>query len=233
MNFLKKILHFSRFSSKQYLNELRKNGATIGEGTVVHYPMNVFIDNTKPYMIKIGKNVQITKNVSILTHDYSWSVLKGKYGEILGACGKVEIGDNVFIGFNTTILKDVKIGDNVIIGANSVVSRDIPSNCVACGSPAKMIMSIEEFYSKRKEAQLKEACMLINEYIKVNDKYPTEEDLREFVFLFKDRSHSSDKYVVDIFNLVGNSEETMDKFLNSSPLFSGLNELIEYAQNKK
>ena len=56
MNFLKKILHFSRFSSKQYLNELRKNGATIGEGTVVHYPMNVFIDNTKRLkLVKMSK----------------------------------------------------------------------------------------------------------------------------------------------------------------------------------
>lgn len=35
--------------------------------------------------------------------------------------GKVDIGDNVFIGANTTILPGVRIGNNSIIGAASVI----------------------------------------------------------------------------------------------------------------
>ena len=45
----------------------------------------------------------------------------------------MKIGNNVFIGMNTTILKGTTIGDNVIIGAGSVVSKSIPNNCVAVG----------------------------------------------------------------------------------------------------
>ena len=47
------------------------------------------------------------------------------------------------------MLKGVTIGDNCFIGANSVVSRDIPANSIAVGSPAKVIMSLEEYYQKR------------------------------------------------------------------------------------
>ena len=51
----------------------------------------------------------------------------------------ITIGDNVFIGSNSTILYDVNIGNNVIIGAGSLINRDIPSGTVAAGVPAKVI----------------------------------------------------------------------------------------------
>lgn len=51
----------------------------------------------------------------------------------------VRIGDNVWIGMNTIVMRGVTIGDNTIIGANSVVTRDIPSNVIAVGSPCKVI----------------------------------------------------------------------------------------------
>lgn len=40
----------------------------------------------------------MTGPVTILTHDYSWSVLKKKYGIIYGNQRKTVIGNNVFIG---------------------------------------------------------------------------------------------------------------------------------------
>lgn len=49
------------------------------------------------------------------------------------------IGDNVQISIGSKILGPVHIGDNVVIGANSTVLKDIPSNCVAVGSPARII----------------------------------------------------------------------------------------------
>ena len=226
---------YSKLSSKNYINYLRKQGAKIGEGTVVFYPRNVFIDNTRPWMIEIGKNVQITKNVSILTHDYSWSVLKGKYGEILGASGKVTIGDNVFIGFNTTILKGVTIGNNVIIGANSVVSKNIPSNCVACGNPAKVIMTLDEFKKRREDKQITEVCELINEYIKTYKKDPNDDVLREFMFLYKERNQQTldNKVFQNIASLVNNYDETIKNFQKKSAKFKDIHELIEYAQTKQ
>ena len=53
--------------------------------------------------------------------------------------GEVHIGNNVWLCDKVSILANVHIGDNVIIGANSVVTKDIPDNCVAVGIPAKII----------------------------------------------------------------------------------------------
>ena len=53
--------------------------------------------------------------------------------------GKVNIGEDVWIGAGCRILRGVNIGDKCVIGAGSVVTRDIPSYSVAVGSPARVI----------------------------------------------------------------------------------------------
>ena len=44
---------------------------------------------------------------------------------------KTIIGNNSFIGSNTSLIAPVKIGNNVKIGAGSVINKDIPSNKLA------------------------------------------------------------------------------------------------------
>ena len=51
----------------------------------------------------------------------------------------VKIGNNVWIGSNSTILKGVTIGDNSIIATHSVVTRDVEPNCMYGGIPATLI----------------------------------------------------------------------------------------------
>jgi acetyltransferase-like isoleucine patch superfamily enzyme len=51
----------------------------------------------------------------------------------------VTIGDNVWIGMNSTILKGVTIGDNSVVGAGAVVSRSVPANSVVAGNPARIV----------------------------------------------------------------------------------------------
>lgn len=58
--------------------------------------------------------------------------------------GKITIGNNVFIGCNSLILKGSIIGDNSVIGAGSVVCGAIPPNCVAAGNPARVVKKLEE-----------------------------------------------------------------------------------------
>lgn len=55
------------------------------------------------------------------------------------AIDPVIIGDDVFIGARSIILKGVTIGNRAIIGAGSVVARDVPADCIVAGNPAKVI----------------------------------------------------------------------------------------------
>lgn len=56
----------------------------------------------------------------------------------------IEIGRNVWIGANATILPGVKIGDNTVVAAGAVVTKDLPPDVVAAGVPAKVIKNIEK-----------------------------------------------------------------------------------------
>ena len=51
------------------------------------------------------------------------------------------IGNNVHISTGAKILGPITIGDNVIVGANAVVVKDVPANCIVAGVPAKIIRS--------------------------------------------------------------------------------------------
>lgn len=54
----------------------------------------------------------------------------------------VVIGDNVFIGARSMVLKGVTIGENSVIGAGSVVVSNIPPGVVAAGVPARVLRII-------------------------------------------------------------------------------------------
>lgn len=107
--------------------------------------------------IFLGDNVRCGSKVFFITHDVIHSMLNNRPGndfEFKEKIGDIRIGDNVFVGSNTTILYDVTIGSNVIIGAGSLVNKDIPSNSVVAGVPAKYICSFDEFIEKRKKESL-------------------------------------------------------------------------------
>jgi len=51
----------------------------------------------------------------------------------------VNVGSNVWIGYNACILRGVSVGDNAVIGANAVVTKNVPANAVVAGVPARVI----------------------------------------------------------------------------------------------
>ena len=58
----------------------------------------------------------------------------------------VIIGDNVFIGNNSIILKGVTIGDAAVIGAHSVVTKDVPPGTIVAGNPAKPVGMLKSLH---------------------------------------------------------------------------------------
>lgn len=56
---------------------------------------------------------------------------------------KISIGNNCWIANSVNIFGGVTIGNNVVIGANSVVTKDIPDNSLAVGNPARLVKRID------------------------------------------------------------------------------------------
>jgi carbonic anhydrase/acetyltransferase-like protein (isoleucine patch superfamily) len=207
-------------SSNLYVGYLRRKGVRVGEGTVF-FSGSRNIDVTRPYLVEIGRNCVFTEGVQVLTHGFDWSVLREKYGEVLCSSGKVSIGDNVFIGVNAVILKGVRIGENTIIGAGSVVTHDIPANCVAAGNPCKVIMSIDEYYKRRKLAYVEEAKAYAFEIFKKTGKIPRREDfLEEFpIFIKRDEEWIG----LPVNKQLG---PAFAKFMETKPVYSSFKEFL-------
>ena len=53
--------------------------------------------------------------------------------------GDTVVGNDVWIGQNSTILPGVHIGDGAIIGLNSVITRDVPPYTIVAGNSAKAV----------------------------------------------------------------------------------------------
>ncbi len=53
--------------------------------------------------------------------------------------GDIEIGNDVWIGYNATIMAGVRVGNGAIIGANSMVVKDVPPYAIVGGNPATIL----------------------------------------------------------------------------------------------
>jgi maltose O-acetyltransferase len=89
--------------------------------------------------VKIGDNCMIGPNVGLYTAGHS---IEPKDRNKSGYAIPINIGNDVWIGGNCTILPGVTIGDNSIVAAGSVVTKDVPPNTVVAGNPAKILKSI-------------------------------------------------------------------------------------------
>ena len=141
MNYLKELIY--RFRGEYTTEKLIKMGMKVGKN--FGRLNGVILDPSHCWLIEIGDNVTIAPRVHILCHDASTKQFLG-YTKI----GRVNIGNNVFIGAESVILSGVNIGNNVIIGANSTVTHNVPDNSVVAGTPAKIICSLDEYLSKEK-----------------------------------------------------------------------------------
>ncbi|MDW6091964.1 serine O-acetyltransferase, partial [Vibrio rhizosphaerae] len=93
--------------------------ASIGPGLRMHHVFGT----TWGEHVTIGRNATIVHNVTIAGKNGAWPT----------------IGDNVYLGSGCCILGGIRIGDNVVVGANAVVTKDVPDHAIVAGIPAKVV----------------------------------------------------------------------------------------------
>jgi acetyltransferase-like isoleucine patch superfamily enzyme len=142
--------------------------AIIGQGTEILYGTSVDAKTKLGSFCYVGKNCAITKteignycsianNVSIGQGEHDLSLISTSsffyeqpYEKLTEKPCK--IGNDVWIGVDSIILRGVIVGNGAVIGANSVVTKDIPDFAVVVGSPAKII---RYRFSEEKIARIK------------------------------------------------------------------------------
>ncbi|MGM0123414.1 hypothetical protein IGI37_000780 [Enterococcus sp. AZ194] len=101
------------------LRTLKSGNMTIGKNCFFNQNVSV----TSMRKIEIGDNCKIANNVVIVDHDHDY---KNDLKNFI--CEPVKIGNNVWIGANSVILKGVTIGDNSVVAAGTIVKDNIDTN---------------------------------------------------------------------------------------------------------
>ncbi|MFR9720376.1 acyltransferase [Aeromonas diversa] len=107
----------------------------IGDKTTISGAM---IASFEPYEINIGDDCMISYDVEIRNTD-SHKIISRKTGERINPGKPIHIGDHVWIGARSVILKGSSIQHDSIVGTNSIVTGFVPEYVIVAGQPAKVI----------------------------------------------------------------------------------------------
>ena len=129
---------------------------TCGDRCTIH---NNFINVCEP--IKIGNDVGLSPETSILSHGYWMSVLEGYPAAFEG----VEISDGVIVGYRSLIMMGVAISAGCVIGAQSVVTKNIREHGIYGGNPARFIREIKPLST---DARIKKMQDILEAYKRHN-----------------------------------------------------------------
>ena len=95
----------------------------IGKGLFIAHPYGITINDK----VVIGQNCNIHKGVTIGQENRG--IRKGT----------PTMGNNVWIGMNSTVVGSIHIGNDVLIAPNTYLNSDVPDHSIVIGSPAKII----------------------------------------------------------------------------------------------
>jgi acetyltransferase-like isoleucine patch superfamily enzyme len=115
------------------------------EGSIYVGDNTFFNTNNKIVSLKrisIGSNCLFGPNIGIFDHDHRYDINDLPIISQGYNTKEINIGNNIWIGCNSTITRGVSICDKVVVAANSVVTKDIISTGVYGGVPTKFIKSL-------------------------------------------------------------------------------------------
>jgi acetyltransferase-like isoleucine patch superfamily enzyme len=113
---------------------LRARGVQIGQGCRI-YTLEF---STEPYLVSLGDRVGVSGGVKFLTHDGVGHLLR-RQRPMIQFLGRIEVGNDCFIGENAVLLPGTRLGDGCIVGAGAVVRGDVPVNSLVAGNPARVV----------------------------------------------------------------------------------------------
>ena len=141
----KKIINYllETFAYNCPVNNLRvlyhkHRGVNIGNNVFIG--LRCTLDHAHPTYIYIGNNVILSGDIYLIAHSRPSNYFRRKLPSYVAP---IVIGDNTFIGVNTTILPGVSIGKGSVIAAGSVVFDSVPDNSVVKGNPAKVFAKFQ------------------------------------------------------------------------------------------
>ena len=112
------------------------NQISISKNTTIEFADISVAENNRS--ITIGEDCMLSSEIRISATD-SHSIVDKNNGYRLNYSKDIVIGNHVWIGARSTILKGVTINEGAIIGASSLVTKNVLANTIVGGVPAKLI----------------------------------------------------------------------------------------------
>lgn len=132
--YIAKNVTFRTLRFRQRLRVYKDANLHIGENIFLNDGVNICATTS----ITIGANTKIGDLTYIYDSDFH-QISPDKPVRRLA----VSIGSNVWIGANCMVLAGSTIGNNTVIAAGSIVNSDLPADCLAAGSPARVIRYLD------------------------------------------------------------------------------------------
>lgn len=93
-------------------------------------------------LIEVGNNCGLSDSRILDTDFHNARDASGNRQNSAAVTQPVRIGNNVWLGTGSMILKGVTIGDNAVVGAGAVVATNVPPDSIVFGNPAKVIWKL-------------------------------------------------------------------------------------------
>lgn len=108
---------------------------TVGAGTTM---VQVSIQLHEPGEIMFGEDCMVSSQAYVALSDIH-PIYDRATGARVNAAASVTIGDHVWLGLRSMVMKGSTIGDGAVIAAGAIISGPVPAHAVAAGVPARVV----------------------------------------------------------------------------------------------